>query len=229
MRITGSIALVTGANRGIGRQFALQLLQRGASRVYATARTPALVDVPGAEVIRLDLTDPASVTDAAALAADVTLLVNNAGIATDQDLLNGDLEQIRLEMETNFFGTLGVVRAFAPVLSRNGGGAILNVLSALSWFSFPGSNAYAAAKAAEWSLTNSIRLELADQGTQVTGLHVGPVDTDMGAGYDGPKVDPADVASRALDGVEAGHVEVLADELSAQVKAALARDPNITV
>jgi len=226
MQIAGSVALVTGANRGIGRQFALQLLHRGASKVYATARNPALVDIPEVEVLALDITDPASITAAAAIAGDVTLLIDNAGISTGQDLITGDLDLIHREMDTHFFGTLAVVRAFAPVLARNGGGAILNVLSALSWFSYPGADAYAAAKAAEWSLTNGIRLELAGQHTQVTALHVGSVDTDMGAGYDGPKVDPADVAVAALDGVEAGHVEVLADQFSSQIKAALATDPN---
>jgi NAD(P)-dependent dehydrogenase (short-subunit alcohol dehydrogenase family) len=226
MKISGSVALVTGANRGIGRHFALQLRERGATKVYATARTPALVDLPGVEVLHLDITDPASVAAAAAAAPDVTLLINNAGVSTYQNLVSGDLEKIRLEMDTHYFGTLTVVRAFAPVLAANGGGAILNVLSALSWFSYDGANAYAAAKAAEWSLTNGIRLELAGQGTLVTGLHVGSVDTDMMAGFDIEKNDPADVVRAALDGIEAGKLEVLVDEASAQVKAALAADPS---
>lgn len=226
MNLTGSVALVTGANRGMGKHFAQQLLERGAAKVYATARTPERVDVPGAHVLRIDLTDQASIAAAAAAASDVTLLVNNAGIGTNQNLVSGDLAKIRLEMDTHYFGTLDVVRAFAPVLAANGGGAILNVLSALSWFSYDGTNAYAAAKAAEWSLTNSIRLELAEQGTLVTGLHVGAVDTDFTAGYDGPKVNPADVVRAALDGVAAGKLEVLADEWSAMIKAALAGDPS---
>lgn len=226
MNLTGSIALVTGANRGMGKHFAQQLLERGAAKVYATARTPERVDVPGAHVLRIDLTDQASIAAAAAAASDVTVLVNNAGIGTNQNLVSGDLAKIRLEMDTHYFGTLDVVRAFAPVLAANGGGAILNVLSALSWFSYDGTNAYAAAKAAEWSLTNSIRLELAEQGTLVTGLHVGAVDTDFTAGYDGPKVNPADVVRAALDGVAAGKLEVLADEWSATIKAALAGDPS---
>ena len=224
MKVPGSVALVTGANRGIGRHFALQLLERGATKVYATARNPALVDIPGVEALQLDITDPASVAAAAATASDVSLLVNNAGISTHANLVTGDLGKIRLEMETHYFGTLGVVRAFAPILAANGGGAILDVLSALSWFSYNGANAYAAAKAAAWSLTNGIRLELAGQGTLVTGLHVGSVDTDMAAGYDGPKADPADVVRAALDGIEAGRLEVLADDFSAQIKAALAAD-----
>jgi NAD(P)-dependent dehydrogenase (short-subunit alcohol dehydrogenase family) len=226
MKISGSIALVTGANRGIGRHFALHLRERGAHKIYATARNPTLVDMPGVEALRLDITDPASVAAAAAVAQDVTLLVNNAGVSTYHNLISGDLEQIRLEMDTHYFGTLNVVRAFAPVLAANGGGAILNVLSALSWFSYDGANAYAAAKAAEWSLTNGIRLELAGQGTLVTGLHVGAVDTDLMASWDGEKNDPADVVRAALDGIEASKIEVLVDEWSVKIKAALAADPS---
>ncbi|WP_329101550.1 SDR family oxidoreductase [Micromonospora sp. NBC_01699] len=226
MKISGSIALVTGANRGIGRQFARQLLERGAKKVYATARRPELVDLPGAEVLRLDITDPTSVRAAAEAAPDVTLLVNNAGISTYTNLVTGDLDTIRREMDTNFYGTLHMVRAFAPVLGVSGG-AILNILSAMSWFSYDGANAYGAAKAAQWSLTNGIRLELAGQGTLVTGLHLGAADTDMMAGYDGAMVDPADVARAGLDGIEAGRFEVLVDDWSARVKASLAADPSL--
>ncbi|MQA32865.1 SDR family oxidoreductase [Modestobacter roseus] len=226
MDITGSVALVTGANRGLGRAFAQELLARGASKVYATARRPELVDVPGVHVLSLDVTDPASVAAAAAAAPDVTLLVNNAGITTHTNLVTGDLAEVRREMETHYFGTLGVVRAFAPALARNGGGAIVNVLSALSWFSTAGANAYAAAKAAEWSLTNGVRIELTGQGTQVTGLVLGAADTDMMAGYDGPKTAAVDVVRTALDGVQAGDWEVLVDDWSRGVKAALAADPR---
>ncbi|MCZ2811205.1 SDR family oxidoreductase [Modestobacter sp. VKM Ac-2979] len=226
MDITGSVALVTGANRGLGRHFAQQLLERGATKVYATSRRPELVDVPGVEVLRLDVTDPESIAAAAAAAGDVTLLVNNAGLTTRADLVTGDLADVRLEMETHFFGTLGVIRAFAPVLARNGGGAIANVLSALSWFSTAGANAYSAAKAAEWSLTNGVRIELTKQGTSVTGVVLGAADTDMMAGYTGPMSDPADVVRAALDGVQAGDWEVLVDDWSRGVKAALAADPR---
>lgn len=226
MTISGSVALVTGANRGLGRHFAQQLLERGARKVYATARRPELVDLPGVEVLRLDITDPASVAAAAEAARDVTLVVNNAGISTGTDLLASDFAQVRLEMETNFFGPLQVVRAFAPVLAANGGGAVLNVLSAASWISFVGVNAYTAAKAAAWSLTNGVRLELAPQGTQVTGLYFGMTDTDMTAGWDVPKNDPADVVRAALDGLEAGRPEVLADDEARQAKAALAGEPG---
>ena len=226
MNLSERTALVTGTNRGMGRHFAQQLLERGA-KVYATARQPERVNLPGAEVLRLDITDPASVTAAAAAAQDVDLLVNNAGVATFHDLVAGDLDKVRLEMDTNYFGTLNVVRAFAPVLARNGGGAILNVLSASSWRSFSGMNAYAASKAAAWSLTNGIRLELAAQGTQVTGLITSTTDTDMAAGVQGAKNNPADVVRAALGGLEAGELEVLADDDSARIKAALADDPGL--
>lgn len=225
MKIADSVALVTGTNRGIGRQFALELLARGASKVYATARRPELVDIPGVEVLALDITDPASVAAAAARAGDVNLLINNAGVSTYTNLVTGDLDKIRLELDTHFWGTLNVIRAFAPVL---GGGAVLNVLSALSWLSYDGATAYSVAKAAEWSLTNGVRLELAGQGTLVTGLLLGAADTDMMAGFDVEKTDPAVIARRALDGIEAGLIEVLADEAATQAKAALAGDPRLT-
>jgi NAD(P)-dependent dehydrogenase (short-subunit alcohol dehydrogenase family) len=228
MKLSGSTALVTGANRGIGRHFARQLLDRGAAKVYATARTPGQVDIPGVEVLRVDITDPASVAAAAKVAGDTTFLVNNAGVTTFQDLVTGDLDKVRLEMDTNFYGTLSVIRAFAPVLAANGGGAILNVGSRLSWLNYPGVNAYAAAKAAVWSLTNGVRLELAAQGTQVSGLYISSTDTDMMAGWDIPKNDPADVARTALDGVESGLLEIIADAETTQAKAALSADPAVT-
>lgn len=226
MEIAGSIALVTGSNRGIGRRFALQLLERGAAKVYATARRPELVDIEGVEVLPLDITDDASIAAAAAAASDVTLLVNNAGIATQGSLVTGDLTDVRREMDTHFWGNLAMVRAFAPVIQSNGGGAIVNVLSALSWFAHPGSGGYAAAKAAEWNMTNAVRLELADTGVSVQGLHLGAADTDIMAGYEGPMVDPADVARASLDGVERDAAEVVVDEWSALVKASLAHAPE---
>lgn len=227
MELSGSIALVTGANRGIGRHFAQQLLERGAEKVYATARNPGQVDLPGVEVLRLDVTDPASVAAAAAVATDVTLLVNNAGVSKYQNLVDGDLDLIRLELDTHLWGTLATVRAFAPLLAANGGGAILNVLSRMSWLSFLGANSYAVAKAAEWSLTNGIRLELAEQGTLVTGLLLSATETDMMAGWDIPKNDPADVVRAALDGIEAGSLEVLADDDTVATKASLSADPSV--
>ncbi len=226
MNIEGSIALVTGANRGLGRHFTAQLLERGAKKVYATARDPkSITPAPGVEVLALDVLDQDTI-DAAALAArDVTLLVNNAGVSTYQNLIRGDLAEIHREMNTHFFGTLAVTRAFADILASNGGGAIINVLSALSWFSWDGATSYAAAKAAEWSLTAGTRVELAAQNTQVLGLHLGAADTEMMAGYDGALLDPADVVRAALDGLATDAVEVLVDDWSRTVKAALAHDP----
>ncbi|MCP2167007.1 SDR family oxidoreductase [Goodfellowiella coeruleoviolacea] len=226
MRIAGSTALVTGANRGLGRHFAQALLDRGAAKVYATARRPEAVDLTGVTTLALDVTDPDSITSAAARAQDVDLLVNNAGMAAFTDLVTGDLADIRAEVETNFFGPLQVIRAFAPVLASRGGGAVLNVLSALSWAAYPGSGGYAAAKAAAWSMTNTVRLELAAQRTLVTGLVMASTDTDMTAGLDVPKNDPADVVRAALDGIEAGEIEVVADADSARIKAALAEHPS---
>jgi NAD(P)-dependent dehydrogenase (short-subunit alcohol dehydrogenase family) len=223
MHISGSIALVTGANRGLGRQFAVQLLERGAAKVYATARRPELINIPGVVALPLDITDAASVAAASAAADDVNLLVNNAGVAFGADLVTGDLDVLRQEMDANFWGALSVIRAFAPQLA---GGAILNVLSVLSWIGFQGSGGYAASKSAQWSLTNGVRLELAGQRTQVTGLHLGAADTDMTAGYDVPKADPAVIVKAGLDGLEAGDWEVLADEWSRVAKAALAGDPR---
>ncbi|MFB7328891.1 SDR family oxidoreductase [Streptomyces sp. NPDC056190] len=227
MDVTGSTALVTGANRGIGRRFVDELLARGAAKVYATARRPEQIEVrdPRVEVLRLDLLDARSATEAAAAAPDVTLLVNNAGIATRANLLTGDLDTIRLELDTHFFGTLGVIRAFAPVLASNGGGAIVNILSVLSWAASEQSGAYSVAKAAEWNMTNGLRLELAGQKTLVQGVHLGAADTDIMADYNVPKIDPADVARASLDGVQSGAIEVLVDAASRYVKASLAADP----
>lgn len=225
MDITNSVALVTGANRGIGREFARLLLERGAT-VYATARRPETIDLPGARTLRLDITDPASVAEAAAAAQDVTLLVNNAGITTGTNLVRGDLDEVRRELDTHFWGTLSMTRAFAPILGRNGGGAIVNVLSALSWFSYPGAGAYHVAKAAEWALTNSTRLELADQGTTVTGVHLGAADTDLMRDYEGSKISTTAVVEAALAGAESGAAEVLVDDWSRHVKASLAEAPE---
>ena len=222
MDIKGSIALVTGGNRGIGRHFVQQLLDRGAAKVYAAARDPRTVDVPGATPLALDITDPDSVAAAAAVSTDLTLLVNNAGTATGNDLVAGDLAAVRQEFDTNFYGPLAMIRAFAPILARNGGGGILNVNSRMSWLSYPGLNAYAASKAAAWSMTNGVRLELAGQGTQVTGLYLSSTDTDMMAGWDIPKNDPSDVVSVALDGLVAGAPEVLADQETRDTRASLA-------
>ena len=221
MHIARSTALVTGANRGLGRHLATELLARGAT-VYAGARNPDAVDLPGAKVVALDITDPASVANAVEIAGDVTLLINNAGSSTGTDLLIGDPAQIRFEMDTHFFGTLSVIRAFAPKISTNGGGSILNILSVLSWVSFPRSGAYCAAKSAEWSMTNALRVQLAAQNIRVAGLHVGYMDTDMTASITAPKSNPADIAKIAIDGIEQDLFEIVADDVSLEIQAALA-------
>jgi NAD(P)-dependent dehydrogenase (short-subunit alcohol dehydrogenase family) len=223
MDLHDSVAVVTGSNRGLGRQFAAQLLGRGAKKVYATARTPERVRIPGVTPLGLDITDPDSIARAAAVAGDATLLINNAGITTGTSLMDGDLARVELELDTNFYGPLRVTRAFAPILAANGGGAILNVLSVLSWLHLPSAGAYSASKAAAWAMTNAARQELAPSGIHVAALQVAYMDTDMTAGIDAPKADPADVAALALDGIEHDLTEILADDTTRSVKQGLSR------
>jgi len=219
MKIENAVALVTGANRGIGLAFTRELLARGARKVYAGARDPASVTQGGVEPLRLDVTSPGEVAAAAALASDVTLVINNAGIAQQGGFLAPDSEAIaRRLFETNFFSLLRMSKAFAPVLAANGGGALLNVLSVASWVNGGGLAAYSASKAAAWSLTNALRNELAGQDTQVLALHMAFVDTDLTRGMDVPKTSPEEIVRRALDGLESGLDEVLADEITQQVK-----------
>jgi NAD(P)-dependent dehydrogenase (short-subunit alcohol dehydrogenase family) len=228
MRVEGAVALVTGAGRGLGRAFARELVRRGAATVYGAARDPGAVTEPGVSPVALDITDPVRVARAARQCADVSLLVNNAGAMTVSPLIGAaSLDGARLEMETNYFGTLAMCRAFAPVLAANGGGALVNMLSVVSWFTNPVNGSYGASKAAEWALTNGIRIELARHGTLVVAVHAGFIDTDMAAGFDAPKVSAASVARQALDAVEAGQVEVLADERTRHVKASLPRDHEL--
>ena len=225
MKIEGSIALVTGANRGLGAAFCRTLLDRGAAKVYAAARDLEALDHDGVVPVQLDVTSAADIASAAEHCCDVTLLVNNAGIGTGTSALSVHaLEAARREFETNVFGPLALAGAFAPVLAANGGGAIVNVLSVLSWVSRPATAIYCASKAAGWSLTNSLRQELAAQQTQVLGLYVGYMDTDMTAGIDAPKSDPVAVADLTLDGVESDAYEVLADDISRHVRGALGGD-----
>lgn len=225
MDLKDAVAVVTGANRGLGRHLAAQLLERGA-KVYAAARRPESVDLPGAVPLRLDVTDEDSVRAAAQLASDATLLINNAGVFTGTPLITGGLDAVRLEIETNFFGPLTVTRAFAPVIETNGGGAVLNVLSVLSWLHPGRYGAYASAKAAAWALTDAVREELAPRGIAVSALHVGYMDTDMAAGIPADqKVDPAAVATQALRGLETGQSEILADEITRRVRQSLAAPP----
>jgi len=221
--IKDAVVLVTGGSRGLGKALVEELYARGAGKVYATARDPRTVTHPEAVPLALEVTDPDSVAAAAAQASDVTVLINNAGISLGaSSFLEAPVDDIRREFETNFYGPLLVTRAFTPIIERNGGGHVLNVHSVLSWIGLAGS--YSATKAALWSQTNSLRLELSSRGIGVTGLHVGYVDTDMASSVDAPKSRPNDVAALALDGVEAGAYEVLADDISRTVKAGLSGD-----
>lgn len=217
--LDNAVVLVTGANGGLGIEFVTQALARGAQRVYATARSPRNWDDERIVPLPLDVTSASSIRQAAERASDTTIVINNAGIGGGGPLLGSSLEDIRRMFDTNVFGALEVAQVFAPVLAANGGGALVDVHSALSWLGRGG--AYAATKAAFWSLTNSLRLELRGQGTQVLGAHLGYTDTPMTAGLNVVKEDPADIISAIYDGLEAGELEVLADETSRQVKAGL--------
>jgi NAD(P)-dependent dehydrogenase (short-subunit alcohol dehydrogenase family) len=216
----GAVVLVTGANGGIGTHLVHDALARGAAKVYATARTPRTWDDERIVPLRLDVTDPASIAAVVEAADDVTVLINNAGtsVSTPGILSHSDTE-IRANVETNLLGPLFLTRAYAPLLAQHEGAAIIDVHSALSWYAVAG--IYSATKAALWSATNSLRLELAPQGVHVLGVHVGYVDTAMAAHTTDPKLDPADLVRAVYDGLEAGRFEVLADETSVRAKAGL--------
>lgn len=228
MKIQDSVALVTGANRGLGLAFTRALIAAGARKVYAAARDPASIRQPGVQAIQLDVTRPEEVAASARSHGDVDLVINNAGILRGSGFLGDDgVIAARAEFETNFFGPLAVARAFAPILAKNGGGAIVNVLSALSWVSFPTSSTYSASKAAAWSLSNGLRNELRGQGTQVLALHVGFMDTDMVRHVTAPKTKPEDVVAQTLAALEAGKSEVLADDVSRRIKQSLSAEPGV--
>lgn len=222
MKIENSVVLVTGANRGIGLAFARALLARGARKVYAAARNPESVILPGVEAVQLDVTKPEEIAAAVQRASDVSLVINNAGIAQPGGFLAQDSDAIaRRIFETNFFGVLNMSKAFAPVLKAHGGGALLNVLSVASWVNGGELAAYSASKSAAWSLTNALRHELAEQKTQVLGLHMAYVDTDLTRGFEVQKSSAEEIVQRALDALEAGADEVLADALTQQVRQGL--------
>jgi NAD(P)-dependent dehydrogenase (short-subunit alcohol dehydrogenase family) len=223
MKIAGATALVTGANRGLGQSLVRLLRDAGCRKVYAGARQPAALSAAGVEnPVLLDITNPEQVTAAAVRCHDVDLLINNAGIAKFTPLLTTPaMDNARAEMETNYFGTLAMSRAFAPVLKRNGGGALVNVLSVVSWFNAPMQGSYCASKAAEWSLTKAARFELRSQGTLVVGVHAGYIDTEMTANLSLAKTSPDDIARRVLEGIENGTEEILADERARTLRAEL--------
>jgi len=215
-----AVVLITGANGGIGTAFVHEALDRGASKVYATARNPRTWDDERVVPLTLDVTDPASIRAALDAAPDVTVLINNAGTSVSSaGILTHSDEEIRRNVETNLLGPLFLARAFAPVLSAKDESVLIDIHSALSWYAVAG--IYSATKAALWSATNSLRLELAPEGVHVVGVHVGYVDTPMAAHTTDPKTDPADLVRTVFDAVEAGQYEVLADETSVQLKAAL--------
>jgi len=228
MKIKDSVAFVTGANRGLGLAFTNALVAAGARKVYAAARDPASVRQPGVTPVRLDVTEPDQVEAAAREQGDVTLLINNAGAARYSSLLApGGVEAVRAEIETNVFGPLLVSRAFAPLLAKNGGGAIVNVLSVLSWLNMADVATYCVSKAAAWSVSNGLRHELKQQGTQVLSLHVGFMDTDMVRQFEAPKSKPEEVVAQVLVALEAGKSEILADESSRNVKRNLSAEPGV--
>jgi NAD(P)-dependent dehydrogenase (short-subunit alcohol dehydrogenase family) len=229
-KAAGSVALVTGANRGIGLAFVRELAARGARKVYAGVRTPDEItdefkELP-VEIVPLDVTDLAAVQAAAAACPDVSLLVNNAGLFTNTRLvLASDPDAARREMEVNYFGVLNMTRAFAPVLGANGGGYIANVLSVAGAFPAPFMGGYSPAKAATLFLSSITRSELADQGTEVIALIVGSVDTRMAAHVAGRKEDPADIARAGLDALDRGEHVADTDFMAVDARARYARDP----
>lgn len=228
MKIKGSTALVTGANRGLGLAYAKALLAAGARKVYAGARDPSSVTLAGVVPVKLDVTNADDLAAAVAACGDVDLVINNAGIIGSDDLLSSTgVEALHTVLETNLYGVLAVSRAFAPVLRANGGGALVNMLSALSWASLPNTGAYSVSKAAAWSLTNGLRNELSKQGTLVVGVHAGYIDTDMVKDVDSPKSRPEDIAHAVLAGIEAGQQEVLADDTARHVKAGFSQPQSL--
>ncbi|MBB5165232.1 SDR family oxidoreductase [Mycobacterium sp. AZCC_0083] len=220
--LAGQTVLVTGANRGMGREYIAQLLDRGVAKVYAAARDPQTVDAedPRVVALQLDVTDARSVAEAGRTASDVSVLINNAGIARMTSVLDPDTSKLRAELETNLFGPLATASTFADRIAERSG-AIVNVASVLAWL--PIGASYGVSKAAVAYATDSMRTELGPRGVQVLGVYVGLVDTDMGKFSDAPKSDPADVVRQVLDGIESGADEVLADDVTRGVRAELGK------
>jgi NAD(P)-dependent dehydrogenase (short-subunit alcohol dehydrogenase family) len=224
MDINDSVVLVTGGNRGLGKSLVHAFLEAGARKIYVGSRRLIETSDPRLQPIQLDITHAQDVAAAAQTCRDITILVNNAGIAASTPFLTvPSMDQARQEMETNYFGTLAMVRAFAPHLKRNGGGALVNMLSVLSWYTLPTAGSYCASKSAELALTEGLRIELRSQGTRVIAVHAGYIDTDMTAALNRPKVSPEEVAARIIEGIRMDQEEVLADQPSQEVKAVLAK------
>lgn len=228
MKLENAVVLITGANRGLGLAFAKEALARGARKVYAAARNPASITLEGVVPVKLDVNNPDDVARIARECADVTLLINNAGVAEIGGFLSDDAEaMLRRQLETNLFGPLRLSRSFASVLASNGGGGIINVLSIASWITGPVLATYSATKSAAWSMTNALRQELTGQHTHVLGLHVGFIDTDLTSAMDVPKIAPELVVTRAFDGLEQNANQVLADEATQQVHQAFSTHPDV--
>jgi NAD(P)-dependent dehydrogenase (short-subunit alcohol dehydrogenase family) len=225
--VAGAVALVTGASRGLGAAYVRGLLDAGAAKVYAAARNPETIDLTDERVValRLDVKDAAAIDAAAGAARDVTLLVNNAGVALGARLLAAEsIDAAREEMEVNYFGALRMARALAPVLAAGGGGAVVNVLSIASRVSLPSIGSYSASKAAALSMTQGIRAELAAQGTHVLAVMPGFIDTAMAARAAGPKIPAAEVVAATLRALAAGDEEVYPGAQAAGIVAGLAHD-----
>jgi NAD(P)-dependent dehydrogenase (short-subunit alcohol dehydrogenase family) len=228
MKLENAVVLITGANRGLGLAFAKEALARGARKVYAAARNPASITLEGVIPLKLDVNNPEDVARIAHDCADVTLLINNAGVAETGGFLSDDAEaMLRHQLETNLFGPLRLSRSFAPVLANNGGGGIINVLSIASWITGPLLATYSATKSAAWSMTNALRQELTAQHTHVLGLHVGFIDTDLTSGMDVHKISPELVVTRTFDGLEQSAHQVLADETTQQVHQSFSTHPDV--
>jgi NAD(P)-dependent dehydrogenase (short-subunit alcohol dehydrogenase family) len=223
MNIAGSVVFVTGANRGLGLAFAKVALSQGALKVYAGMRGIEGFDVPGIIPVQMDVTDERSIAAAAERCSDVNLLINNAGIGVIQDSVLADnmIDLSKHLMDTNAFGIVRTAQSFAPILAANGGGAIINVLSDVTWLSVPILAAYAASKSAAWSITNSLRIELKAQQTHVLAVHVGFIDTDLVKDFDVPKTDAKLVAQTVFEGLEDGSLEVLVDDSTKFIKSTL--------
>jgi len=226
MKIEGCVALVTGANRGLGKAYGEALLAAGAAKIYAGSRDPAGITDPRLVAVKLDVTSAADIAAAAQRCGDITLLINNAGIMLESPMLApGSAAALRREMEVNVFGVLAMIEAFAPILARNGGGAIANMLSVASWFAAPDNATYCASKHAALAVTDAARIQLKAQGTQVVAIHAGYIDTDMAKHIERAKTPARQVAERTLDGIRDGQDQVLADTSAENFWRASRTDP----